>query len=576
MPDVIVTAGGVEVPRGPAHLGQPNQQIITLFCSAGPATLKQSRRGVSQSDLFTMQTGEFKNIYSTEAGDWIHALSGTVMMLTGTDPDAEPPGPTPSLNYQLRGGDTGTATLILANCVIDESQDNRITYQLRLDAFDTNFYVMLKELTPVNERIMSRVRSTGLGSDPGRMEFHRTGQYEISTIDVSSYVGNSQFIDVEEIWTAATKTLQVNTTAGNWTHVYTGTPGISASLRIHQQVTGVLRDLRIYGPGDVLQSYWPIDDNVADAGVIKDWGPAACDGTLQLGTAGLWFARPAAPKQLGLSPATATVDVNNPQVYTCEVQDSTGQKVPGDTTAVTFSSNLAGTWSPSATVNAVDGVATATFTPTVDGAHTITATSTGLTQDTAALTVNAAVTYELRFAGDTTISIPSAVVIDADANYKIQLEFKRTLTTGRRDIWSSNAGTNYLQTRLAEPGDQMRSQRSTGGSNQPTLLWTQDTWHQWEERWDTSNDWLYFTLDAQTSDNQFNGATGWTGFTIGGGGAGSDWVGYIRNFKILDATDTVIHHWAIDDNSTTIVDQVGGATYNGTLTIGSGAWEVAP
>jgi hypothetical protein len=100
----------------------------------------------------------------------------------------------------------------------------------------------------------------------------------------------------------------------------------------------------------------------------------------------------ALPAKLSITPATATTRTGVTMSYTIAVLDANGNLVPNATNAIALAATgVAGTFSPATTVTAVNGLATASFTPSLSGSvqatATITATSGTLTAGTASLTV---------------------------------------------------------------------------------------------------------------------------------------------------------------------------------------------
>ena len=94
------------------------------------------------------------------------------------------------------------------------------------------------------------------------------------------------------------------------------------------------------------------------------------------------------PTQLTLAPGSATTAVGSAISFSASVRDAAGLLVIDATNPVTFSaSGVAGTFTPASPVLPVNGVATVSFTPTAAGSATITASATGLTSDSASLTV---------------------------------------------------------------------------------------------------------------------------------------------------------------------------------------------
>lgn len=98
---------------------------------------------------------------------------------------------------------------------------------------------------------------------------------------------------------------------------------------------------------------------------------------------------PGPAAQLSLTPPSASVGAGEAITYSATVLDAQGATVTSATNPVTFASSaVSGTFTPAATVTPVNGVATATFTPSASGATTISANSTGLTGANANLTVS--------------------------------------------------------------------------------------------------------------------------------------------------------------------------------------------
>ena len=99
--------------------------------------------------------------------------------------------------------------------------------------------------------------------------------------------------------------------------------------------------------------------------------------------------RVGAATNIVLTPATATTRVAVAVAYSATIKDQFGNTVTAATAnKVTFSaSGVSGTWSAASPVTPANGVAKSNFTSTTVGSATITASATGLTSGTAALTV---------------------------------------------------------------------------------------------------------------------------------------------------------------------------------------------
>jgi len=97
-----------------------------------------------------------------------------------------------------------------------------------------------------------------------------------------------------------------------------------------------------------------------------------------------------APVKLGLSAPVASTQTGIPVSYTATIQDANGNTVTAASSVITFTSTgVAGTFSPSATVNATNGSAAATFTASAAGSTTIAVSATGLSGASTTLTVSA-------------------------------------------------------------------------------------------------------------------------------------------------------------------------------------------
>jgi hypothetical protein len=96
------------------------------------------------------------------------------------------------------------------------------------------------------------------------------------------------------------------------------------------------------------------------------------------------------PAKLTLTPATSTTRVGTAVTYTATIQDANGVTVSSASNPITFASaGVAGSFTPPSPVNAVNGVATANFSPSMIGDATISVAAAGLTGAAASLTVTA-------------------------------------------------------------------------------------------------------------------------------------------------------------------------------------------
>lgn len=119
-------------------------------------------------------------------------------------------------------------------------------------------------------------------------------------------------------------------------------------------------------------------------------GSIAASATGLTGSSATVNVAPDPATQLTLSPANATASTNAPVTYTATLRDATGAVATSATNAVTFvATGVTGSFVPS-TVTPVNGVATATFTPTGAGTATIAVSSSGLTGASTGLTVTGA------------------------------------------------------------------------------------------------------------------------------------------------------------------------------------------
>lgn len=193
--------------------------------------------------------------------------------------------------------------------------------------------------------------------------------------------------------------------------------------------------------------------------------------------------------------------------------------------------------------------------------------------------------YRLTFGGDTYIAISGLsinIANDHEVRYKID---STALPTNRQGIWgdvvpeTSGPTNGFLIVGDGFP-KQYRVIRGSGGVNidetdipvVATELWVR------EDTPGGEGPLVLVGTDGTYADGSFKST--WTGRTgtitniwIGDTGTwGAGFEGTIWDFEIYNSSNTLIHSWAINDNSTTIVDSVGGQ--NGTLTIGSGSWNI--
>ena len=177
-------------------------------------------------------------------------------------------------------------------------------------------------------------------------------------------------------------------------------------------------------------------------------GPAAGTHTVQATATGIGTVTftatanpaPEPPTQLALSPVNATTTVNTPVVYQATIQDQFGNPVTGATNPVTFSvAGLSGTFSPSATVTPVNGVASVQFTPTTSGTATLTAAASGLSSATTNLTVTEAQ------GGTTVLTTQVPVIPNATdgVNYELGMKFRSAVAGSITAIrhWKSPSET---------------------------------------------------------------------------------------------------------------------------------------
>ena len=119
-------------------------------------------------------------------------------------------------------------------------------------------------------------------------------------------------------------------------------------------------------------------------------GSVAASATGLTGSSSTVTVAPDPATQLTLTPANASVVSGSAITYSATLRDATGAIATSATNAVTFvATGVTGSFVPS-TVTPVNGVATATFTPSSAGAATVSVSSSGLTGASTGLTVTAA------------------------------------------------------------------------------------------------------------------------------------------------------------------------------------------
>jgi hypothetical protein len=130
--------------------------------------------------------------------------------------------------------------------------------------------------------------------------------------------------------------------------------------------------------------FWTLDPGPNDKNTVEVSGSGLSTVTFTAtGKAGT-------ASKLALSPASSNTSVNQAVAYQATVQDRFDNPVTNATNAITFiSTDLIGNFIPSASQNAINGIARVSFTPTCKSSTgTITASATGLTSASASLTVH--------------------------------------------------------------------------------------------------------------------------------------------------------------------------------------------
>jgi hypothetical protein len=181
----------------------------------------------------------------------------------------------------------------------------------------------------------------------------------------------------------------------------------------------------------------------------------------------------------------------------------------------------------------------------------------------------------LRFGGNTFISIPGAP-FDPTKVSKIEYEARMDIRNIDRDSYGSDDATWFTRWRVGL--NDYRLFRGGVGPVAAALPHAVNVGYLATEDQDVVGS-VEVTLSNVGTATATVGVTGTSlgPWRIGSRVGGNGWVGYIKDFKIYDAVDTLTNHWVIDDNVAdggTILDIVGGT--NGTLTLGSGSWEDWP
>jgi len=181
---------------------------------------------------------------------------------------------------------------------------------------------------------------------------------------------------------------------------------------------------------------------------------------------------PEPPTQLSLAPASAKTNVSSPVVYHATIRDQYGNKVTTATNPVTFSvTGVSGSFSPSATVNPVNGVATATFTPTTAGPATINANSSGLSGASSSLTVtdlHISIVSGDNQSGLVGTELPNPLVVRVTDSYTGQPVAGVTTTFAV----SAGDGMLYMQAAATDPNGQASARfilGTTAGANSVTV-----------------------------------------------------------------------------------------------------------
>jgi 5-hydroxyisourate hydrolase-like protein (transthyretin family) len=184
---------------------------------------------------------------------------------------------------------------------------------------------------------------------------------------------------------------------------------------------------------------------------------------------------PEPPTRLTLAPASAKINVSRAVTYHATLLDQYGNTVTTATNPVTFSVNgVSGSFSPSATVNPVNGIATVTFTPSTAGPATIDANSSGLTGASASLTVtdlHISIVSGDNQSGLVGTALPSPLVVQVTDSYTGQpvAGIAATFTISAGD------GMLYMQSAATDPNGQASSRfilGATAGTNSVNVATT--------------------------------------------------------------------------------------------------------
>ena len=177
------------------------------------------------------------------------------------------------------------------------------------------------------------------------------------------------------------------------------------------------------------------------------------------------------PTQVALTPASASTNTGSPISYQATIQDQFGNPVTSATNPVTFSvTGVTGSFSPSATVTPINGVASVTFTPTASGTATMTASATGLTDGTASLTVGA-LPDQTVFTGQLP-ALPD--VTDNGTSYEMGMKFQSAAAGHIKAI-------RYYKS-PSEPGTHQGRIWTSAGVPLATVTFTNETASGWQEQ----------------------------------------------------------------------------------------------
>jgi hypothetical protein len=126
------------------------------------------------------------------------------------------------------------------------------------------------------------------------------------------------------------------------------------------------------------------------------------------------------PAKLALVPTNASGQTGVAIEYTVAIQDANGNAVTNATNPITFAvSGVAGSFAPASPVNALNGIATSSFTATSDGTATISVSSPGLAGASTSLTVTAVVGPPAKLA---LIPVSTTTVVGTAVNYTATIQ----------------------------------------------------------------------------------------------------------------------------------------------------------